>query len=425
MNILYTIFLYLIQPLVWFRLLWRSRKAPDYRKRWLERYGFCKNKVKSGGILVHAVSVGETLAAIPLIKTLQKQYPQLPITVTTMTPTGSKQVKTLLKDSVSHVYLPYDLPCAIHRFLKAVKPKLVIIMETELWPNLISQCHNKKIPLIIANARLSERSANRYHKLGKAISKLLTKISTVAAQNEQDGERFLSLGLPKEHLTVTGSIKFDIELTDKQSLAQLKQQWQLHRPVLIAASTHSGEDEIILSAFQRLLKNHSNLLLILVPRHPERFKTVEELISDNKLNYIKRSTKQIPTEQTQVILGDTMGELLELYGLANIAFVGGSLIEHGGHNPLEPALHHIPIISGKYFFNFKVICEQLIEANGMLICDSTADSLYSTVNSLLNDDNRCQQIGENAYQVLKRNQGALNRLLKVIHHYLEPYKDNR
>ncbi len=425
MNILYTILLYLIQPLVWFRLLWRSRKAPDYRKRWLERYGFCKNKVKSGGILVHAVSVGETLAAIPLIKTLQKQYPQLPITVTTMTPTGSKQVKTLLKDSVSHVYLPYDLPCAIHRFLKAFKPKLVIIMETELWPNLISQCHNKKIPLIIANARLSERSANRYHKLGKAISKLLTKISTVAAQNEQDGERFLSLGLPKEHLTVTGSIKFDIELTDKQSLAQLKQQWQLHRPVLIAASTHSGEDKIILSAFQRLLKNHSNLLLILVPRHPERFKTVEELISDNKLNYIKRSTKQIPTEQTQVILGDTMGELLELYGLANIAFVGGSLIEHGGHNPLEPALHHIPIISGKYFFNFKVICEQLIEANGMLICDSTADSLYSTVNSLLNDDNRCQQIGENAYQVLKRNQGALNRLLKVIHHYLEPYKDNR
>lgn len=424
MNILYTILLYLIQPLVWFRLLWRSRKAPDYRKRWLERYGFCKNKVKSGGILVHAVSVGETLAAIPLIKTLQKQYPQLPITVTTMTPTGSKQVKTLLKDSVSHVYLPYDLPCAIHRFLKAVKPKLVIIMETELWPNLISQCHNKKIPLIIANARLSERSADRYHKLGKAISKLLTKISTVAAQNEQDGERFLSLGLPKEHLTVTGSIKFDIELTDKQSLAQLKQQWQLNRPVLIAASTHSGEDEIILSAFQRLLKNHSNLLLILVPRHPERFKTVEELISDNKLNYIKRSTKQIPTNQTQVILGDTMGELLELYGLANIAFVGGSLIEHGGHNPLEPALHHIPIISGKYFFNFKVICEQLIEANGMLICDSTADSLYSTVNSLLNDDNHCQQMGENAYQVLKRNQGALNRLLKVIHHYLEPYKDN-
>lgn len=425
MNILYTILLYLIQPLVWFRLLWRSRKAPDYRKRWLERYGFCKNKVKSGGILVHAVSVGETLAAIPLIKTLQKQYPQLPITVTTMTPTGSKQVKTLLKDSVSHVYLPYDLPCAIHRFLKSVNPKLVIIMETELWPNLISQCHNKKIPLIIANARLSERSANRYQKLGKAISKLLTKISTVAAQNEQDGERFLSLGLPTEHLVVTGSIKFDIELTDKQSLAQLKQQWQLHRPVLIAASTHSGEDEIILSAFQRLLKNHANLLLILVPRHPERFKTVEELISDNKLNYIKRSSKQIPTDQTQVILGDTMGELLELYGLANIAFVGGSLIEHGGHNPLEPALHHIPIISGKYFFNFKVICEQLIEANGMLICDSTADSLYSTVNSLLNDDNRCQQIGENAYQVLKRNQGALNRLLKVIHHYLEPYKDNR
>ena len=421
MSIVYTILLYLIQPLVWLRLLWRSRKAPDYRKRWLERYGFCKNKVKSGGILVHAVSVGETLAAIPLIKALQSQYPQLPITVTTMTPTGSKQVKSILKESVSHVYLPYDLPCAIHRFLKTVQPKLVIIMETELWPNLISQCDSKKIPLIIANARLSERSAKRYHKLGKAISKLLAKISTVAAQNRQDGDRFISLGLPADHLSVTGSIKFDIELTAKQqqNLAQLKQQWQLHRPVLIAASTHAGEDEIILSAFQQLLKNHSNLLLILVPRHPERFKTVEKLIADNGLNYITRSSKQPPTDQTQVILGDTMGELLELYGLANIAFVGGSLIEHGGHNPLEPALHHIPIISGTHFFNFKVIGEQLIEANGMLVCDSSADSLYSTINSLLNDESRCQQIGENAYQVLKNNQGALNRLLEVIHHYLE------
>jgi 3-deoxy-D-manno-octulosonic-acid transferase len=424
MIFLYTILLYLIQPLVWIRLLWRSRKAPDYRKRWLERYGFCNNKVKSGGILIHAVSVGETLAAIPLIKTLQNQYPQLPITVTTMTPTGSKQVKSILNDSVSHVYLPYDLPCAIHRFLKTVQPKLVIIMETELWPNLINQCYNKQIPLIVANARLSERSAKRYHKLGQTISKLFAKISIVAAQNKHDGERFISLGLPADHLAVTGSIKFDLELTDKQqqNLTQLKQQWQLHRPVFIAASTHTGEDEIILSAFKQLLQKHPNLLLILVPRHPERFNTVEKLISDNKLNYIKRSTKQSPTDTTQVILGDTMGELLELYGLANIAFVGGSLIEHGGHNPLEPALHRIPIITGEHFFNFKVIGEQLIEADGLLVCDSTVDSLYLMINSLLSDPNRCQQIGENAYQVLRRNQGALNRLLDVIHHNLDDQK---
>ncbi|MCX8579503.1 MULTISPECIES: lipid IV(A) 3-deoxy-D-manno-octulosonic acid transferase [unclassified Gilliamella] len=420
MQIIYTLLLYLIQPFVWLKLLWRSRKAPAYRQRWLERYGFCKNKVKPNGILVHAVSVGETIAAIPLIKALQQKYPQLPITVTTMTPTGSERVKSLLKDSVSHVYLPYDLPGAIKRFLKTTKPKIVIIMETELWPNLISQCYKQKIPLIIANARLSERSAARYGKLGKAVKQLFSKISMVAAQNQQDGERFVSLGLPADHLAITGSIKFDINLSNeqRQNINQLKQQWQLKRPVLIAASTHSGEDEIILTAFKKLLLKHANLLLILVPRHPERFKTVEKLISDNGFNYLKRSTNQIPTEQTQIVLGDTMGELVELYAMADIAFVGGSLVKQGGHNPLEPALHHIAIITGEYFFNFQVICEQLIEAQGMIVCTNSADDLYSTIDRLLNDNSRRVQLGENAYLVLKQNQGALSRLLVVINHYL-------
>ncbi|MWN06074.1 lipid IV(A) 3-deoxy-D-manno-octulosonic acid transferase [Gilliamella sp. Pas-s95] len=420
MQILYTVLLYLIQPLVWLRLLWRSCKAPAYRKRWLERYGFCQNKVEPNGILLHAVSVGETIAAIPLIKALQQQYPNLPITVTTMTPTGSERVKSSFGDSVHHVYLPYDLPCAINRFLKTTQPKLVIIMETELWPNFIGQCYKRNIPLILANARLSERSANRYRKLGRAISHLLSKISTVAAQNKQDGERFVSLGLPSDHLAITGSIKFDIDLTaqQQQKIAMLKQQWQLNRPVFIAASTHSGEDEIILSAFERLLQTYPDLLLILVPRHPERFKTVEKLINDRGLNYINRSSNQVPTQQTQVILGDTMGELIELYGMADIAFVGGSLVKHGGHNPLEPALHHIPIISGEHFFNFKVICEQLISANGMITCASSADALYSAVNTLLANKSHSQQIGEQAYQVLKQNQGALDRLLNIINHYL-------
>lgn len=420
MQIIYTLLLYLIQPFVWLKLLWRSRKAPAYRQRWLERYGFCKNKVKPNGILVHAVSVGETIAAIPLIKALQQKYPQLPITVTTMTPTGSERVKTLLKDSVSHVYLPYDLPGAIKRFLKTTKPKIVIIMETELWPNLISQCYKQKIPLIIANARLSERSAARYGKLGKAVKQLFSKISMVAAQNQHDGERFVSLGLPTDHLAITGSIKFDINLSNeqRQKINQLKQQWQLNRPVLIAASTHSGEDEIILTAFKKLLLKHDNLLLILVPRHPERFKRVEKLISDSGFNYLKRSTNQIPTEQTQIVLGDTMGELLELYAMADIAFVGGSLVKQGGHNPLEPALHHIAIITGEYFFNFQVICEQLIEAQGMIVCTNSADDLYSSIDCLLNDNSSRNQLGENAYLVLKQNQGALSRLLTVINHYL-------
>ncbi|OCG13779.1 3-deoxy-D-manno-octulosonic acid transferase [Gilliamella sp. wkB292] len=420
MQILYNLLLYIIQPFIWIKLLWRSRKAPAYRKRWLERYGFCKRKVKPNGILVHAVSVGETIAAIPLVKALQQRYPDLPITVTTMTPTGSEQVKASLKDSVSHVYLPYDLPCALHRFLKIVSPKLVIIMETELWPNLISQCYKRHIPVIIANARLSERSAKRYAKLGKTISHLLAKISTVAVQNHQDGERFISLGLPKEHLAITGSIKFDINLTNQQQqqIIALKQQWQLNRPVLIAASTHTGEDEIILSAFKLLLQKHANLLLILVPRHPERFNTVEKLINDEGFHYIKRSNQQIPTPQTQIILGDTMGELMVLYGIADIAVVGGSFVKHGGHNPLEPALHHIPIISGEHYFNFNVICEQLVADNAMIISDSSANKLASLVDNLLTNPTHSKQIGEKAYHVLKQNQGALAKLLDIINHYL-------
>ncbi|QIQ22274.1 lipid IV(A) 3-deoxy-D-manno-octulosonic acid transferase [Zophobihabitans entericus] len=420
MQILYTVLLYLIQPFVWLRLLLRSRKAPDYRKRWSERYGFCKNKVKPLGILIHAVSVGETIAAIPLVNLLQEQYPDLPITITTMTPTGSVRVTATFGDRVSHVYLPYDLPCAISRFLNTLQPKIVVIMETELWPNLISQLHKRHIPLILANARLSERSAKGYARLGKSMQRLLQQITLIAAQNQQDGDRFIQLGLPKENLVVTGSVKFDIHLSEqqKQTIATLKQQWQLQRPVLIAASTHAGEDEIILAAFKQLLLKFPELLLILVPRHPERFKTVEKLISDQGVNYQLRSQHLIPTHDTQVILGDTMGELITLYGMANIAFVGGSLVENGGHNPLEPALHKLPIIMGEHTFNFRVICRLLSQAQGLITIKSTADSLYQAVNNLLTNPEVQQQTGQAAFQVLHENQGALLRLNNLIKRYL-------
>ncbi|WP_392561494.1 lipid IV(A) 3-deoxy-D-manno-octulosonic acid transferase [Orbus sturtevantii] len=416
MQAVYTCLLYLIQPLVWLKLLWRSRNAPDYRKRWLERYGFCLNKVKPNGILIHSVSVGETIAAIPLIKQLQHRYPHLPITVTTMTPTGSEQVKKALADSVNHVYLPYDLPCALNRFLNTLRPKIVIIMETELWPNLICALKKRNIPLIIANARLSERSAKGYAKLGKAINHLMPKITHIAAQNQFDADRFIKLGLPKEQLTVTGSIKFDIELSDEQQkkIVALKSSWRLQRPVWIAASTHQGEDEIILATHQSLLKMSPNLLLILVPRHPERFIAVEKLITQYGFNYQLRSDNQIPTEQTQVILANTMGELILLYGLADIAFVGGSLVERGGHNPLEPALHHLPIIMGEYYFNFTVICQQLIAANGLWLSQANSRDLSEKVSQLLANKTLKQTIGKNAWQVLKQNQGALTRLLTVI-----------
>ncbi|QGW01505.1 3-deoxy-D-manno-octulosonic acid transferase [Proteus terrae subsp. cibarius] len=418
---LYQVLLYLIQPLIWLRLLLRSRKAPAYRKRWGERYGFCKGKVVPQGILLHSVSVGETLAAVPLVRALRHHYPDLPITVTTMTPTGSERVRSAFGDDVYHVYLPYDLPGSVNRFLKTVDPKLVIIMETELWPNLISKLHQRKIPLIIANARLSERSAAGYQKLGNFVKTMLQKITLIAAQNQEDGERFIELGLKRSHLHVTGSLKFDISVTPELAAraVALRRQWAAHRPVWIATSTHEGEETIILETHKKLLTQFPQLLLILVPRHPERFPKAEQLIREAGLKYTLRSTDAVPDAQTQVVIGDTMGELMLLYGIADLAFVGGSLVERGGHNPLEAAAHAIPVIMGPHTFNFKNICAKLDQAEG-LITVTDSESMATAIASLLNDEDYRRYYGRHAVEVLHENQGALLRLLTLLSPYLPP-----
>ncbi|MEQ5178061.1 MULTISPECIES: lipid IV(A) 3-deoxy-D-manno-octulosonic acid transferase [Proteus] len=418
---LYQVLLYLIQPLIWLRLLLRSRKAPAYRKRWGERYGFCKGKVVPQGILLHSVSVGETLAAVPLVRALRHHYPDLPITVTTMTPTGSERVRSAFGDDVYHVYLPYDLPGSVNRFLKTVDPKLVIIMETELWPNLISKLHQRKIPLIIANARLSERSAAGYQKLGSFVKTMLQKITLIAAQNQEDGERFIELGLKRSHLHVTGSLKFDISVTPELAAraVALRRQWAAHRPVWIATSTHEGEETIILETHKKLLTQFPQLLLILVPRHPERFPKAEQLTREAGLKYTLRSTDAVPDAQTQVVIGDTMGELMLLYGIADLAFVGGSLVERGGHNPLEAAAHAIPVIMGPYTFNFKNICAKLDQAEG-LITVTDSESMATAIASLLNDEDYRRYYGRHAVEVLHENQGALLRLLTLLSPYLPP-----
>ncbi|WP_193016667.1 lipid IV(A) 3-deoxy-D-manno-octulosonic acid transferase [Proteus sp. FME41] len=418
---LYQVLLYLIQPLIWLRLLLRSRKAPAYRKRWAERYGFCKGKVVPQGILLHSVSVGETLAAVPLVRALRHHYPDLPITVTTMTPTGSERVRSAFGDDVYHVYLPYDLPGSVNRFLKTVDPKLVIIMETELWPNLISKLHQRKIPLIIANARLSERSAAGYQKLGNFVKTMLQKITLIAAQNQEDGERFIELGLKRSHLHVTGSLKFDISVTPELAAraVALRRQWAAHRPVWIATSTHEGEESIVLETHKKLLVPFPQLLLILVPRHPERFPKAEQLTREAGLKYTLRSTDTVPDAQTQVVIGDTMGELMLLYGIADLAFVGGSLVERGGHNPLEAAAHAIPVIMGPHTFNFKNICAKLDQAEG-LITVTDSESMATAIASLLNDEDYRRYYGRHAVEVLHENQGALVRLLSLLSPYLPP-----
>lgn len=419
MTTLYTVLLYLIQPLIWLRLWLRGRKAPAYRKRWAERYGYCAGKVKPDGILLHSVSVGETLAAVPLVRALRHRYPSMPITVTTMTPTGSERAASAFGKDVHHVYLPYDLPGAMNRFLDNVNPRLVIIMETELWPNMIALLHARKIPLVIANARLSERSAKGYKKLGKFMQRLLQRITLIAAQNEEDGERFINLGLKRSHLAITGSLKFDISVTPELAARAitLRRQWAPRRPVWIATSTHEGEESIILDAHKQLLTRFPNLLLILVPRHPERFSTAREMTQKAGLSFTLRSSGEIPSGSTQVVIGDTMGELMLLYGIADLAFVGGSLVERGGHNPLEAAAHAIPVLMGPHTFNFKDICAKLQQADG-LITVTDAASLDKEIGTLLTDEDYRLYYGRHAVEVLHQNQGALQRLLQLLEPHL-------
>ncbi|ATA26141.1 3-deoxy-D-manno-octulosonic acid transferase [Brenneria goodwinii] len=421
LQTLYTVLLYLIQPLIWIRLWLRGRKAPAYRRRWSERYGFCAEKVKPDGIMLHSVSVGETLAAIPLVRALRHRYPNLPITVTTMTPTGSERVRSAFGDSVYHVYLPYDLPCALKRFFNQVRPKVVIIMETELWPNLIAELHQRKIPLVIANARLSARSAAGYKKIGRLTRHMLRRITLVAAQNQEDGERFIDLGLKRSSLAITGSLKFDISVTPELAAraVTLRSQWAPHRPVWIATSTHEGEEAIILAAHRQLLASFPELLLILVPRHPERFATTQALTQNQGFSYILRSSGEPPSAGTQVIVGDTMGELMLLYGIADLAFVGGSLVERGGHNPLEAAAHAIPVLMGPHTFNFKDICNKLEQADGLITVTDTA-SLIKEVGNLLADEDYRRYYGRHAVEVLHQNQGALQKLLSLLEPYLPP-----
>ncbi|PYY85901.1 3-deoxy-D-manno-octulosonic acid transferase [Pseudomonas sp. TKO26] len=412
---LYTALFYLGLPLVAIRLWLRSRKAPAYAKRIGERFSLGLPVMQTGGIWVHAVSVGESIAAAPMIRALLARHPQLPITVTCMTPTGSERIQALFahEPRIQHCYLPYDLPCAAARFLDRVQPKLAVIMETELWPNHIDQCARRGIPVALANARLSARSAKGYGRFAGLTAPMLAQMSLFAVQTEAEAQRFRELGARPETVEVTGSIKFDLSI-DPQLLvraAELRQQWQaMDRPVWIAASTHEGEDAVVLDAHRQLLASYPNALLILVPRHPERFNSVYELCRQQGFTTIRRSAGEPVDATTSVLLGDTMGELLFLYALADSAFVGGSLVANGGHNLLEPAALAKPVISGPHLFNFLEIAAMLREAGALQEVDD-AEGLAVAVQRLFELPRDAQKMAEAGLKVLKANQGALQRLL--------------
>ena len=413
---LYSLLLYLAVPVIAVRLWLRSRKAAAYAKRIGERFALTLPQFKHGGIWLHAVSVGESIAAAPVVKALQEQYPDLPITMTCMTPTGSERIQSMFGDSVQHSYLPYDLPLCSRRFFKRLQPRLAIVMETELWPNHINQCARLNIPVVLANGRLSERSARGYGRFPKLVAPMLKQISALAVQTQTEAQRFIELGARSESVTVTGSIKYDLRVDDdlpKQAQA-LREQWQAsQRPLWIAASTHEGEDVLILAAHQQLLTQFPDALLILVPRHPERFESVHALCVAQGMQVQRRSTHAAVNAEHQVLLGDTMGELLFLYALADVALVGGSLIEHGGHNMLEPIALAKPTLTGPHYFNFLEIAEQLLAAGAIQEVADT-QQLAQAVAELWSNPEQAQLMCAAGQQVLQGNQGALQRLLDII-----------
>lgn len=414
MRALYTLLLYLLLPLVLARLWWRGRLNPAYRRHWRERLGHVD--VPPGRYLwVHAVSVGESIAAAPLIRRLMATYPDHHLLVTTTTPTGRDQVARLFGDAVEQVYFPYDLPGVLARFLRRVRPEALIILETELWPNLLVACRRRGIPVLVANARLSEKSYGGYRRLRPLFRGPLAGIDAVAARGSDDARRFLALGVREQALRVVGNIKYDLSVPEDLTAraVALRHGWKAGRPVWVAASTHAGEDEIVLDAHAEILQEAPETLLILVPRHPERFDAVAALCEERDFSLARRSGGRAAGENTDILLGDTLGELMLFYAACDVAFVGGSFVNVGGHNPLEPAALGRPIVSGPVIFNFQEAYAGLREADAVVLLDDE-DDLAPVVQRLLSDRSLGHAMGQRAREVVEVNRGATERSIALL-----------
>ena len=414
MRFLYNLLTYLL--LIPFAFYWIIKGIGNrsYFDRLPQRFGFGFPKLENS-IWVHAVSVGEVQAAVPLIRALMDRFPEQSVVVTTVTPTGASRVAELFGGKVVHCYIPFEFPNAIRSFFKSVKPRAAMIMETEIWPNLYRGCGVRKIPLILVSARISPRSIPGYRRLMPLIRETLSHGIIIAAQSQADADRFLELGASPERTHVTGNIKFDVEF-DQAIVGRGKQVRDTlfaDRPVWIAASTHDGEEQQVLEAHRALLKTHPNLLLVLVPRHPERFSGVRELVEKSSFSVVSRTDNQPATSSTEVFLVDTMGEVPLFFAASDISFVGGSLVPIGGHNLLEPAVQGLPIVTGPHLFNAEEIAESFIERGA---CRVVADGseLAVAVAALLDDPDVAAKMGEKGLTVLEQSRGSLQRLLVLL-----------
>lgn len=421
MRFIYTLVFYLATPLVLLRLLWHALRAPDYADRWAERFGWFEPPITDKAVVwLHTVSVGEFLGALPLIRALM-QEPELQLLVTTTTPTGSERVRATLDDRVWHVYAPYDLPDCLGRFLRRIQPRMLLIMETELWPNTIAACAKREIPVVLINGRLSETSARGYRKIARLTRPMLRRLSDAGVQSRADAERFQELGLRPEATHITGNIKFDLTLDDglRREARRLREAWQGEesRLVWIAASTRQGEDEPLLEAYRLLCEQVERPpLLVLVPRHPERFDAVASLCHRRNLTLARHSRQDSVDPNTDVLLGDTMGELVLFFGASDIAFVGGSLVPSGGHNLVEPAAWGLPLLSGPSQYNFAEVSRLLVDAGALKLVKDPA-ALADEVALLLRDPGLRRQRGDAALAVSESNRGAQEKTLELVRRY--------
>jgi len=415
LRLLYLLAVYLSAPLVSLLFLWRGLRDRSYWHHFGERFGFGP-AAPAGGIWLHAVSVGEVQACSPLVHALRRRHPQLPLTVTTFTPTGAARARALFEEAAQVRYVPYDLPGAVRRFLGRVRPRLAVIFETELWPHLYRECQRQRVPLVLASARLSERSVQRYRRFARLFAETLGAAAVVAAQAPRDAERFRALGADPAHTHVMGNLKFDFELPEdiEPRGAALRARYATGRPVWVAGSTHAGEEEILLRAHRLLLQRVPAALLVVAPRHPPRFAEVAQRLTQEGFSSTRRSAPASPADaQCQVLLLDTLGELLGFYAAADVAFVGGSLVPIGGHNLLEPAALGVPILTGPHNANSEDAA-RLLAAAGALEVVHDAEELAARLAHLLADPAERQRRGDAARASVAANRGALGRLLALI-----------
>jgi 3-deoxy-D-manno-octulosonic-acid transferase len=413
MRVVYSFLLYLMTPYLLLRLWWKGRYLPGYRQRMAERFSLAKIQETQVDIWLHAVSLGEVIAVTPLVELfLEKQWR---ILITTMTPTGAERVQLRFGKRVMHHYVPFDFPSVLQRFFKKIKPRLGLIVETELWPNLIYFATKAQIPLFLINARLSERSYQRYKKVVFLFKPILNKFKTIFAQSEDDAQRFKTLGADGAKVVVLGNIKFDLQVQDMDTdiFLKLKAQWGSQRLLVMVASTHEDEEQQILSRLTKLQAGLPNMLLLIAPRHPERFQKVYQLSVVQGFNTGLRTQVETLSSANEVVVIDSLGELLGFYQICDYAFVGGSLVPVGGHNVLEPIAMQVPVFSGPYVHNFKTICHDLQKAQAIELVEH-ADDLIDRIIALHQDENKKRRLIANATAVLEVNKGAMESYLARV-----------